>query len=181
MGRARVKHKKTVRVASASATTTPSPSISSLLSKAQDLIVQCDYSLARKFTERVLAREDATPAEKNQVKEMLAVTLLETGDIDAAKQVCHRFMPPAQSTEIFARSSSPSFPLIRRPRRLHLRLHVCTLHSSQTTTRVLLSLTTNPRSISCRPSSKENPPRPETHPKTTIPKPRETSSALISA
>lgn len=79
MGRARTKQKK--------ATRTTSPSISSLLSKAQDLVVQCDYSLARKFTERVLVREEATPAEKNEAKEMLGVILLETGDVDDANQV----------------------------------------------------------------------------------------------
>ena len=93
MVRARTRQKKAARTASASATTSSSsPSIPSLLSKAQDLIVQCDYPLARKFTERVLVREDVTPAEKNQAKEMLAVVLLEIGDVDSAKDVRRRFI-----------------------------------------------------------------------------------------
>ncbi|KAF8554428.1 hypothetical protein OG21DRAFT_1508962 [Imleria badia] len=95
MVRARTKQKKSARTASASeTTTTSSPPIPSLLSKAQDLIVQCDYPLARKFTERVLAREDATPAEKNQAKEMLAVVLLEIGDVDSAKDIFLTLVPP---------------------------------------------------------------------------------------
>lgn len=82
MGRARKKSTRTT-----SETSSSLPSIPSLLSKAQDLIVQCDYPLARKFTERVLAREDATTTEKDQAKEMFAVVLLEIGDVDAAKDV----------------------------------------------------------------------------------------------
>ncbi|KAG8212982.1 hypothetical protein J3R82DRAFT_11368 [Butyriboletus roseoflavus] len=94
MGRARTKQKKSARIISASATSSSSPSISSLLSKAQDLVIQCDYPLARKFTERVLATEDATPAEKNQAREMLAVVLLEMGDVDDAKDVLLTLVPP---------------------------------------------------------------------------------------
>ena len=96
MGRARTKQKKVARTTSDLATTSSSPSISSLLTKAQDLIVQCDYPLARKFAERVLAREDAIPAEKNQAKEILAVILLEIGEVDDAKQVRRRFMPTTE-------------------------------------------------------------------------------------
>ncbi|KAH0833334.1 hypothetical protein J3R83DRAFT_12402 [Lanmaoa asiatica] len=94
MGRARTKQKKSARTASASETISSSPPISSLLSKAQDLIVQCDFPLARKFTERVLARQDVTPAEKNQAREMLAVVLLEIGDVDDAKDIFLTLVPP---------------------------------------------------------------------------------------
>ncbi|KAI9566812.1 hypothetical protein HD554DRAFT_2205794 [Boletus coccyginus] len=90
MVRVRTKQKQPA----ATATTSPSPSILSLLSKAQDFIVQCDYPLARKFTERVLAREDATSAEKNQAREMLAVVLLEVGDVDGAKHIFLSLVPP---------------------------------------------------------------------------------------
>ena len=100
MVRARTKQRKSARNITASEkTSASSPSISSLLSKAQDLIVQCDYPLARKFTERVLAREDATSAENNQAREMLAVILLEIGDVDGAKDVRRRFRV-ALATEI---------------------------------------------------------------------------------
>ena len=91
MVRARTKQKKSARTVATSPTTSSSPSIPSLLSKVQDLIVQCDYPLARKFTERVLAREDATSAEQNQAREILAVILLEIGDVDSAKDVRPRF------------------------------------------------------------------------------------------
>jgi hypothetical protein len=43
--------KKSARVVAALPPTSSSPSISSLLSKAQDLIVPCDYPLARKAME----------------------------------------------------------------------------------------------------------------------------------
>jgi hypothetical protein len=59
------------------------PAIEALLEKAQELIVQCDYDLAGKFVERVLKR-----APDNVVgKEILGVAQLETGLLDAAKQV----------------------------------------------------------------------------------------------
>jgi len=61
------------------------PSTESLLIKAQELIVQCDYELALKFVHRIL---DQDP--KNvEAKEMLGVALLETGNIDAAKEVLY--------------------------------------------------------------------------------------------
>ena len=60
------------------------PTIEALLEKSQDLIVQCDYNLARRFIDRVLNR---TP-DNVEAKEMLGVVQLETGLLDAAKQVC---------------------------------------------------------------------------------------------
>ena len=68
------------------------PAIEALLEKAQELIVQCDYDLAGKFVERVLKR-----APDNVVgKEILGVVQLETGLLDAAKQV--RFTHPLQES-----------------------------------------------------------------------------------
>lgn len=60
------------------------PSISSLLEKAQTLIVQCDYELALKFVRRILEQQPGNV----EAKEMLGVALLETGDLEGAKQVC---------------------------------------------------------------------------------------------
>jgi len=64
------------------------PSIEALLQKAQELIVQCDYHLAGKFVERVLQRAPHNV----EAKEILGVVQLETGLLDAAKQVCFRIL-----------------------------------------------------------------------------------------
>jgi hypothetical protein len=63
------------------------PAVEALLGKAQELIVQCDYDLAGKFVERVLKRAP----DNVEGKEILGVVQLETGLLDAAKQV--RFTP----------------------------------------------------------------------------------------
>ncbi|KAF9223373.1 hypothetical protein BS17DRAFT_781757 [Gyrodon lividus] len=99
MGRARTKQKKSAPVVSASVAQAASsqPPISSLLTKAQDLIVQCDYPLARKFIERVLVREDGAVLEKIQAREMMGVVLLEMGDVDAAKDIFLTLLPPHPS------------------------------------------------------------------------------------
>ena len=60
------------------------PTIESLLEKAQELIVQCDYDLAGRFIDRVLNRAP----DNAEAKEVLGVVQLETGLLDAAKQVC---------------------------------------------------------------------------------------------
>ncbi len=60
------------------------PTIEALLEKAQELIVQCDYDLAGQFIDRVLKRAP----DNAEAKEMLGVVQLETGLLDAAKQVC---------------------------------------------------------------------------------------------
>lgn len=64
------------------------PSISSLIEKAQSLIVQCDYELAVQFVRRVL-EQDPKNAE---AKEMLGVSLLEIGEIDEARTVCQLYI-----------------------------------------------------------------------------------------
>jgi hypothetical protein len=59
------------------------PAVEALLEKAQELIVQCDYDLAGKFVERALKRAP----DNVEGKEILGVVQLETGLLDAAKQV----------------------------------------------------------------------------------------------
>lgn len=87
MGRTRGKSKKSVpKVTEAQINSTAArPTVSSLLEKAQTLIIQCDYELARLFVLRVL-EQSPTNAE---AKEMLGVVQLETGEIDAARKVSH--------------------------------------------------------------------------------------------
>lgn len=86
MGRTRAKKKAASKATDPPirhAAVTKIPSIPSLLEKAQSLIVECDYDLAQRFIRRIL---DQQP-ENAQAKEMLGVVLLETGEIDAAKEV----------------------------------------------------------------------------------------------
>jgi len=94
MGRTRTKTRKAPPPTS-NLTETPreknsEPSIESLLQKAQELIVQCDYDLAGKFVERVLQRAPHNV----EAKETLGVVQLETGLLDAAKQTFLSLLPP---------------------------------------------------------------------------------------
>lgn len=84
MGRTRPKSKKT-KLVKAEPTTQQSsqPSTSSLIEKTQALITQCDYPLAERFINRVLEREPTNA----EARELLVVVLLETGQLDIAKQV----------------------------------------------------------------------------------------------
>ena len=59
------------------------PTVEALLEKAQELVVQCDYDLAGRFVERVLK----CAPDSVEGKEILGVVQLETGLLDAAKQV----------------------------------------------------------------------------------------------
>lgn len=59
------------------------PSIPALLEKAQELITQYDYELALRFVKRVLEQQPNDV----EAKEMLGVCLLETGELDDAKEV----------------------------------------------------------------------------------------------
>jgi len=87
MGRTRTKKqtKATVLTATQSADS-QGPSVSALLEKAQSLIVQCDYELALRFSQRVLEKD----RRNTEAKEILGVALLETGDIATAKDVCEK-------------------------------------------------------------------------------------------
>lgn len=95
MGRTRTKAKKSAPVVTNSLQSTSNsatPAISALLEKAQDLIIQYDFPLAHKFIERVLARDDGSLNEKNQAKEMMGVVLLETGEVDKAREASRSFL-----------------------------------------------------------------------------------------
>jgi hypothetical protein len=89
MGRTRTKTKKSIPVVSSASESSvkSAPSILSLLEKAQELIIQCDYDLARMFVKRILDREPAHA----EAREMMGVVLLETGEIDEARSVSDRF------------------------------------------------------------------------------------------
>ncbi|KAF8071895.1 hypothetical protein FPV67DRAFT_1483083 [Lyophyllum atratum] len=93
MGRTRAKKKAASKATDPPvqhAATQNAPSIVSLLEKAQSLIVQCDYDLAQRFIRRVLEQQPSNA----EAKEMLGVSLLETGDIDAAKEAFLSLLPP---------------------------------------------------------------------------------------
>lgn len=79
MGRTRTKTKKNIQTTSS----TSPPSIPSLLEKAQELIIQCDYELAQKFVQRVIDKEPTNV----EAREMMGVVLLEMGEIDSARSV----------------------------------------------------------------------------------------------
>ena len=85
MGRTQLKTKlrRKVFVEETQQPAAPAPTVEALLEKAQELIVQCDYELARKFIQRALEqRPDNAVA-----KEMLGVSHLELGELEQAKQV----------------------------------------------------------------------------------------------
>ncbi|EGN99228.1 hypothetical protein SERLA73DRAFT_182119 [Serpula lacrymans var. lacrymans S7.3] len=105
MGRIRTKSKRTIPTVTNAPASTPLtattqvPSIQSLLSKAQELIVQCDYDLARKFIQRVLVRDGdgaagASKTDRSQAREMLGVVLLELGEVDKARETFLALFPP---------------------------------------------------------------------------------------
>jgi hypothetical protein len=87
MGRTRPKtrkaHPPTTELTETKREEKSEPTIEAILEKAQELVVQCDYDLAGKFVERVLQRAP----DNVEGKEILGVVQLETGLLDAAKQV----------------------------------------------------------------------------------------------
>ncbi|KAF8206400.1 hypothetical protein K438DRAFT_1578140 [Mycena galopus ATCC 62051] len=92
MGRTRTKKKtpgKTVE-ASIFPPTSNVPTMPALLQKAQSLIVQCDYDLARRFVTRVLEQQPSNA----EAKEMLGVVQLEIGEIEAARATFTSLLPP---------------------------------------------------------------------------------------
>ncbi|EIW83769.1 hypothetical protein CONPUDRAFT_163073, partial [Coniophora puteana RWD-64-598 SS2] len=103
MTRTRTKNKKAERLTSTvtvDSSSTPAsssqPTIASLLTKAQDLIIQTDYALAHKFLDRILVRTDgSTREERAQAREMLGVVLLEEGKVDEARQAFQALLPPS--------------------------------------------------------------------------------------
>ena len=86
MGRTKPKKKVHSKAKDLHSESKKAPSTTSLLEKAQSLIEQCDYDLALRFISRIL-EQDPKNAE---AKEMLGVALLETGEIEGAKQVRYK-------------------------------------------------------------------------------------------
>ena len=108
--------KKPVPKPHGNATTVPA-----LLEKAQSLIVECDYDLALRFARRILETEPGHV----EAREILGISLLETGDLDGAKQVC---MSPALVVifwrdDVGCRHLLLSYVPTRRP------LHTCIWHN----------------------------------------------------
>ena len=103
------------------------PTVEALLEKARELIVQCDYDLAGKFVERVLKRAP----DDVEGKEILGVVQLETGLLDAAKQV--RF---TSYTGITVQRSAPvmharrSYHCYRPAQEHHPRHHLLRIYTS---------------------------------------------------
>lgn len=120
MGRTRTKTKKTIPVVSTASDSASkaTPSVPALLEKAQELIVQCDYTLAHMFVKRILHREP----EHAEAREMMGVILLETGEVDDARSVSrphdpgrHRVFSAAHAVGRY--SCRWCRPARRRPRR----------------------------------------------------------------
>ncbi|KAK2460336.1 hypothetical protein APHAL10511_007725 [Amanita phalloides] len=78
------------------------PSVTALLEKARSLIVQCDYDLALRFAKRILQSEPTHV----EAREILGVSLLETGDVEGAKQAFTLLLqspvpPPPPSAHLY--------------------------------------------------------------------------------
>ena len=86
MGRTKPKKKVQSKAKDLHSESKKAPSTTSLLAKAQSLIEQCDYDLALRFINRILDQDPKNA----EAKEMLGVALLETGEIEGAKQVRYR-------------------------------------------------------------------------------------------
>lgn len=61
----------------------PPPSVPALLSKAQDLMGEMDFELARRFVERILILEPT----HFEAREMLGIIEAEEGNVDVARAV----------------------------------------------------------------------------------------------
>ncbi|KAF8514554.1 hypothetical protein BU17DRAFT_52517 [Hysterangium stoloniferum] len=105
----RTKTKKPVRSSTAAqkaetstATTREAPSTISLFEKAQELVVQCNYDLARKFLLRVLEQEPSL----GSARELLGEVQLEMGELDTAKETFNSLLPPSPYAPITPSSSA---------------------------------------------------------------------------
>ncbi|KAL1716055.1 hypothetical protein EV715DRAFT_255535, partial [Schizophyllum commune] len=114
MGRTQLKTKlrRKVFVEETQQPAAPAPTVEALLEKAQELIVQCDYELARKFIQRALEqRPDNAVA-----KEMLGVSHLELGELEQAKQIFTSLIsgggpsPPPPSAHLYLAQLSEGDP-----------------------------------------------------------------------
>ncbi|KAG8902744.1 hypothetical protein FRB99_004169 [Tulasnella sp. 403] len=69
------------------------PPIPLLIEKAQILIAQCNYDLARIFLKRIIERDPPNI----EAREMLGLVEIETGNLDTAKLVFQSLIPPSPS------------------------------------------------------------------------------------
>ncbi len=121
MGRTRAK-----KTPASKASVAP-PQTAALLEKAQALVVQCDYELAARFAKRILESEP----DNAEAREILGVSLLETDDIDGAKQVCvYPSFARTRSHPSFIRSLIHCYPSHQRRHR-----RTCIWHNCQMTIR----------------------------------------------
>ena len=101
------------------------PSTTSLLAKAQSLIDQCDYDLALRFINRIL-EQDPKNAE---ARELLGIALLETGEIEGAKQVRYEEEKRIGFKFIFCRHFRRYYRQILTLPHRHLHLPIFILHN----------------------------------------------------
>ncbi|KZP00475.1 TPR-like protein [Calocera viscosa TUFC12733] len=80
----------------------PAPTIEALIAKAQELVVQCDYDLARQFVDRVLEREGGNV----EARELKGVVEMESGDVDIAKEIFLSLVPPSSTAPVPAPPSA---------------------------------------------------------------------------
>jgi len=131
MGRTRTKnqklHSKATDPSANNVSEKKGPSVSVLLEKAQSLMVQCDYELALRFLRRVIEKDP-----KNiEAREILGIALLETGEVEAAKDVCiDLIFSPREELMGFCRLSNLFYLLIPMHPHCHRLLLICILRSS---------------------------------------------------
>ncbi|KAL1690619.1 hypothetical protein GGG16DRAFT_113943 [Schizophyllum commune] len=114
MGRTQLKTKlrRKVFVEETQQPAAPAPTVEALLEKAQTLIVQCDYELARKFIQRALEQRP----DNALAKEMLGVSHLELGELEQAKQIFTSLIseggpsPPPPSAHLYLAQLSEGDP-----------------------------------------------------------------------
>jgi len=130
MGRTRTKnqklHSKATDPSANNVSEKQGPSVSVLLEKAQSLMVQCDYELALRFLRRVIEKDP-----KNiEAREILGIALLETGEVEAAKDVCKDLIfLPREGLMGSCRHSNLFYRLIRTHLYCHRLLLICILRS----------------------------------------------------
>jgi tetratricopeptide (TPR) repeat protein len=125
MGRTKPKKKVHSKATDLHLESKKAPSTTSLLAKAQSLIEQCDYDLALRFINRILDQDPKNA----EAKEMLGVALLETGELDGAKQVRYKIFQSHFPFLWLRRHSKRYYPQILTLFRHHLRLPIFILLS----------------------------------------------------
>ncbi|KAJ8521892.1 hypothetical protein ONZ45_g1439 [Pleurotus djamor] len=90
MGRLKTKKRAATKATDSPSNSKVQPTVQALLEKTESLIEQCDYELALQFAKRILQQEPKNVA----AREMLGVSLLETGELMEAKEVFLSLVPP---------------------------------------------------------------------------------------